>query len=499
MNKYSISVICLTLAVLSPTAKGALPSLSCAMPPKLENPIVIYGDSTNPTFSENIWGATVTTTSNANSGNNALEVEFETEWSGIEFNSFVSYEPNSIGAVQLAIKGSMSGHNVRIYLLDKYGKKLGLDVALSDYLVSGFTPDWQVAWVPIPDMLMTASVIGGVGIQSEIPGVIWVDDIKFVAPEPKELITLYSEQLHGKLHGWLNYLSVDTKTPFAGGSAIEMKVDSSWGGLTIRSNRTISENDFGAITFAVKTDTNNLDLYVYAVNEDGGRIGLTQPVSEFLYGGAVPENWQVAWIPIHTLIPHPVQGPFVFHGIGIEATMPGTVWLDEVKVVEKLRWMLPEYSASISSSFGSLWSTGTCADGTGQLLHTGSDYRTNQESGGRVNAAHAGTVRFVATDATWGGYVVVESIGKAFHTSYLHVVPSVSVGDSVSVGSKIGVIADQSANGGNHLHFQLRVQDYNQTLALRGRLPSKACNVGFSFIEPKFPEAFVNSILVDWQ
>ncbi len=497
MKKHYVYVFC--LALVCTLAEGALPGPSCSLSSNLNGPVVVYDDYRNPAFSENVWGATVSTTSAAHSGNSALTVTFNESWSGIEFNSYMPFAPGTIGSIQLAVRGSMSGHNVRIYLLDKTGGKLGVDVDLSEYFVGGFTPSWQMAEIPVSDMYESLSLpIGGLGIQSEIAGTIWIDDIKLVAPEPQGLVTLYSEHPRAKLHSWLSHISTETSNPFAGKKAIKLQVNNSWGGLTLHSNRPISENDFGAITLAVKTNTPDLDLYIYAVNEDGDRIGLAKPLSSFLHGGAIPSNWQVAWVPIQALIPHPKPGTFVFNGIGIESTATGTVWVDEVKIVEKLQWPLPEVEVGDIGNgfhFGSDWDVPGSKCNGDWLLHVGADYTNNQVAGKTVLAAHAGKVVAVHNDSNpqWGWHVVVQSVGKAFTTTYTHLItPSVSIGQVVTKGEFLGKTA--AIQSGPHLDFKIRFGDYDLARSIRGALPRVPCG-GL----PVFPEKFVNPELVDWQ
>lgn len=313
--------------------------------------------------------------------------------------------------------------------------------------------------------------IGGLGIQSEIAGTIWIDDIKLVAPEPQGLVTLYSEHPRAKLHSWLSHISTETSNPFAGKKAIKLQVNNSWGGLTLHSNRPISENDFGAITLAVKTNTPDLDLYIYAVNEDGDRIGLAKPLSSFLHGGAIPSNWQVAWVPIQALIPHPKPGTFVFNGIGIEATAPGTVWVDEVKVREEFKLPLPGgKSWLLTTEVGDKGCNGEIPP---LSSHTGANYFSLDfvdisavnvsESNVPIYASASGRVIFAGIDQSWPGngtHVVINhdnsTKGQGLETKYLHLRDgsvSLNTGDHVRQGQYLGTLDKSGGNWGKHIHL----------------------------------------------
>jgi len=228
-------------------------------------------------------------------------------------------------------------------------------------------------------------------------------------------------------------------------------------------------------------------------------------VSKFLYGGVIPSDWQVAWIPIHTLIPHPVQGPFVFHGIGMEATTSGTVWLDEVKVVEKLRWMLPEVARYVTHGFGVIWfGDNRVVPDEDKKRHLGADYRSGNkgygEAGIPVVAAHDGKI--VSThinSGNWGCTVVIQSKGNAFTTTYIHLKEYLATGTCGQPGSLVSVRASEiigetawlDSPSAPHLHFGLRMKPYTQ---------SEEQDAWKGALYPyEMPEAFVDPELIDWQ
>lgn len=167
-------------------------------------------------------------------------------------------------------------------------------------------------------------------------------------------------------------------------------------------------------------------------------------------------------------------------------------------MVEKLRWPLPGSfdPELITSFFNDHWTAsengGYC--GNHKLRHNAIDYPRPVNT--VVRASHNGIVRYAKTDTKWGGYVVIESAGKAFTTGYTHVSPSVTEGMEVKAGDNIGTIADIS---GPHLHFQLRVKEYHPSWSRIGRLPTVACDSKMGFgVEPAFPEGFFDPILIQW-
>lgn len=485
MKKFLETFGFVVLLGASTMLEAVLPAPGCpVLGPNKE--VVIYDDNLGFGFTKNVWLATASTVSDANSGNAALKVDFKQSWSGIEFNGIFPYSPKVVGAVQIAVKGTFAEQNIRIYLLDKDGRKLGVDMDLSNYTLGGLKPYWEIAEIPIADLYKnTNSSIYGVGVQAENPGTIWIDDIKFVTPEPSGLVTLYDDHLHAKQHSWLGVASPEKSTPFAGDKALKLQITSAWGGMTLYSDRPISEKDFGAITLAVKTNTNDIDLYVYAVNKNGDRIGLARPLSEFLYGGAIPKSWQVAWVPIQELIPHPKPGTFVFYGIGIESTMPGTVWVDEVKVREEFKLPLP--------SGKSWWLTveagGLAYDGSKDQYHAPSNGYYSLDfaplSGGGVSesavpilAAASGLVVAVGDDQYNGTYAIINhdriinSTSIGYTTTYIHMEKNsrvVNSGDFVQQGQKLGIMGNTGISTGTHLHvgFKFNGQNSISTHALK--------------------------------
>lgn len=156
-------------------------------------------------------------------------------------------------------------------------------------------------------------------------------------------------------------------------------------------------------------------------------------------------------------------------------------------------------------NFGEWWKEQRC-DGTDKppsprLRHTGVDLHA--EIGDPVYAVHDGQVKYAKTDAKWGGYVVLEHNGQ-WVSSYIHVLPTVSVDDQVNRGDQIATISPGNANFGPHLHFQMLNGAYDDYAGMtrRGRLPEESCAVvgsPYPQPEPAFPDKFMDPKCLDWE
>ena len=132
----------------------------------------------------------------------------------------------------------------------------------------------------------------------------------------------------------------------------------------------------------------------------------------------------------------------------------------------KLSWPAPGYY-KISSGFGPRWGT----------HHSGIDIigAASSINGAAACAAASGTVILVKTGCGHnfgknyncgcnGGYgnCVIISHGNGMYTLYAHLAkPTVSQGQSVTVGQQIGVIGSTGHSTGPHLHFEVRVGGNN--------------------------------------
>jgi hypothetical protein len=256
----------------------------------------------------------------------------------------------------------------------------------------------------------------------------------------------------------------------------------SWSGIGFHFNQSWNTADYGALTFAVKTDNSDLRIYPYLKQTNGDVILPEIDVRDYVVDGSTNGGWEVVWIPLRDLSPDIANADI--SDLFFEFSWVGKVWFGEVKVVEKLVWPLPEYRVgnhTVEYLFGVNWL------GTGNL-HSGVDYSTCETAGKTVVASHSGKVVDLHedSDSRWGWHVIIQAEGNAFATKYTHVTPTVSLGTHVEAGDPIAVTGDIS---GPHLHFALRMGLYEKS--------TDASIMYAGALSPStFPEAFIDPELV---
>lgn len=115
---------------------------------------------------------------------------------------------------------------------------------------------------------------------------------------------------------------------------------------------------------------------------------------------------------------------------------------------QTFKFPLPGHT-SISSPFGMRKHPVT----GGYRLHTGTDFPAPK--GTTVIAAKSGTVVKSQMTSAYGNYIVINH-GGGMMTAYAHLSQrSVSVGDTVEQGQKIGAVGSTGWSTGNHLHFEV--------------------------------------------
>ncbi len=105
-------------------------------------------------------------------------------------------------------------------------------------------------------------------------------------------------------------------------------------------------------------------------------------------------------------------------------------------------------------------------DGSGTSAHTGIDIAAGE--GSSIVAGASGTVAAVVNSSGTSGYGTYVSIahGAGYQTFYGHMVPgspTVSVGQQVSKGQRIGSVGNSGASRGFHLHFEVRLNGATQS------------------------------------
>lgn len=117
-----------------------------------------------------------------------------------------------------------------------------------------------------------------------------------------------------------------------------------------------------------------------------------------------------------------------------------------------VRQAMPVMSATVTSSFGGRTDPVTGEKSAG---HHGIDLAASP--GSEIQAFMGGTVKETGKNSIYGNYVLIDH-GAQLMTFYGHMSDvSVSEGDSVSAGDKIGIIGSTGKSTGVHLHFEVRV------------------------------------------
>ena len=126
-------------------------------------------------------------------------------------------------------------------------------------------------------------------------------------------------------------------------------------------------------------------------------------------------------------------------------------WSQSPYVGGEMAWPVPGFFR-ITSDFG--WRF------NGRDFHTGIDIAGSGIHGATVVAANSGTVRFTNWAHTPGrgyGMFVIIDHGGGISTLYAHLSNiTVSVGDTVTIGSPIGNVGSTGWSTGPHLHFEVR-------------------------------------------
>jgi hypothetical protein len=98
------------------------------------------------------------------------------------------------------------------------------------------------------------------------------------------------------------------------------------------------------------------------------------------------------------------------------------------------------------------------------------DFNRANDDGDPVVASAAGTVTRVANEGStsYGRWVEIDH-GSGWRTRYAHLsVQSVSVGQSVRIGQKVGNVGNTGGSTGPHLHYEQRLNGVDQKIKFNG-------------------------------
>ena len=150
--------------------------------------------------------------------------------------------------------------------------------------------------------------------------------------------------------------------------------------------------------------------------------------------------------------------------------------------------------------FGDDWVCDLCSSCGGlPKKHIGVDLNTTDgfkaKVGDPVYASASGTAKIYDAGSGWAKGIVIDHDGK-FTTTYLHIDPLISDGQSITKGQKIAKIA---AISGYHLHYGVRTGAYSD-ISKRGALPQKNTEENdYCKSDPTFKENFVNPFTLTYE
>lgn len=160
----------------------------------------------------------------------------------------------------------------------------------------------------------------------------------------------------------------------------------------------------------------------YVVTKENGKVVSKQWTGQEVIEPAIPE--------------------VVYKGTKVEVKKQTTTTSSSVTTPSSSMFAWPVTGARITSSYGQRWGR----------THEGIDM-----VGGRtIMASAAGKVVFAGQQGSYGNAVIIDH-GDGYQTLYGHMSSiSVSSGQSVSQGSKLGIMGSTGRSTGIHLHFEIR-------------------------------------------
>jgi hypothetical protein len=458
----------------------------------------VYEDAFGSGWSSAPWGASVSSSSTLPfRGTKSAKVVF-TSAMGV-FKPVASNGFKTIGYRHLTFAVYNYNNADDLWLVaQRSDGTLGTYLKVATYADKGSIPEAKWAWVRIP--------ISHLGLGSS-PQLSF-----FSVASGKANATAYFDEV-GFGASTILYEGVDTSygpgirryvwdalisTPYRSDGNYYFKVTTTddYGGVRFQLRAgALMTGEHGALTIRFRTGIlkSSCPYMVTLTDTRGYPLGATVCLDDYTTGGAllVGSTWHLLTVPMSAF---QISSASV-GGVMIEAMVPSTFYIDDVRLVQKLAWPMPGYGKSVSGFFfGKHWQDDYCSNY--QKLHTGNDYNDWTQLGGRqVYAAARGIVRQINKQGDWG-YAVVIQHESGLITSYLHLnVPSVSKDTEVQRGALIGTTA--SLSGNSHLHFGVSVSNYDSVVSQAGALPEKACEMG-GISYPGFPARFIDSEIL-WQ
>lgn len=454
-------------------------------------------------WSWNVTESQNTTTAYVFKGSKSDKVVYNVAWAGFaagSWNGGQGYSTTGYRDLVFAVYNYSNGDDLWVTAQTVAGTN-STALRLRDFTDSGSITLGKWSWVRIPLTsfgLGSAPTLSNVTIQSsKAPAVVYFDEIGFSSN-----VTLYEGV--GTV-GTVN--APGTQLWYWGGSVsptiykdgtdywFKFATTNTWGGVQFQERvGNLTSNNYGAlaIRFRQSGSPSQQRLFVNLTGSSGALLGT--PVildSRYLPSTITFEGgeWYHVTIPLSDFAP----GSTPIGGVAISTDTVYPFWIDDVRFVQKLAWPIPGVTRAIGGyHFGENW-LNSC--GGLMKLHSGSDYTDQADSGRAIYAASRGIVKQVNAQTGWG-YAVVLQHESNFTTSYLHLnLPNVSVGMEVQRGALLGTTTALAT--GSHLHFGMRVIDYDSTLSQAGALPQTSCVIN-GFLYPPFANWFIDPEKMNW-
>ena len=446
------------------------------------------------------WDAIETTNTNVSytfKGSKSIKVVYTAPWGGFRPAAIpMSFDTTGYRDLTFAVYNYSGGDDLRIIAANSAGT-FGPHLRVSNYSGSDNLAVGKWTWVriPIADLgLGSSPILWYVAIRSSKPATVYFDDLHFSVSTPiyegvgkipaPGIRTWTGEQI------W-KWNATVTPYPLSGKDYYVNVVPSKiWGGVGFLARiNNLSTADYGALAIRFKQDTSTQRLWIVLVDRNGVPLGAWVRLDQrYLPSALAPiknNEWYHMTVPLTDFA---ISSPWVA-GLAIESdTASAPFAIDDVRFVQKLSYPLKDVVPQVSGyHFGEEWLN---ACDSLMKLHAGSDYFDNASEGAGIYAASRGVVKQVGEQAGWGHFVVLQHESR-LTTSYLHLrKPSLSVGAEVQRGTLLGTTTNLPS--GSHLHFGLRVAEFDSTVSQVGALPQKPCVISGKTY-PAFPAYFIDS------
>lgn len=444
------------------------------------------------------WNATPQeTTARSFKGSKSMKVTYNAAWAGFGLGTPQNFSTVGYRHLYFAMYSELANNNLWVYAR-RSSDGATQYVQVSHYTETLTIPSGKWIWVriPISDFgLGGEPTISDFGFQSGNAGsVIYFDEITFGASA-----NFYEGVKAEKGPGvQLYYWSATWTQPYSGEDYwLQVTPTGTWGGIQLqqRSMAGIASSDYGALTVVFKYTGSSQTLYVGLIDGGGQTVGAIVPISDYYIPDTLtmqPNVWYRVSIPLSDFL----SVCTTLSGVFFQSSTAQTFYVDDVRLIQKFAWVIPGVDREVTGYyFGEFWDK-YCSGSSYRYLHVGNDYTDEASSGRSVYAASRGIVKQVyeQVDPVYGswGFVVVIQHETSLTTNYNHLNSSnVSVGQEVQRGTLLGTTKYLSE--GSHLHFGLRVSNYDTSTSQKGALPEVACD-GF----PTFPSSFIDSQMMNW-